>query len=1516
MTLEASGNVIYWVTLPVVMGILDEGLAGLGGFGIDAHHVYDPETHILFLGNGQRRQADSIGDVVSTVFHIGAAAEAAGLAVSSDGLIFYFDAADEQLHRLTPSGLDVPIGPRFPGSALRALAIGADGVIFAADRTQHCIRRFDPRAAEASVVLGTCGTAGSDGPTAATPIVPSAEALLAEPDGLAIGSDGSIYVADTSNDRLLRLRSGAFGSPLELLAGGTCASPDDSRPICRPAYRTSRVAVARDHTVYFQRYGDDRVPALGDNIAAIAPDGTFFIAMGGSPSTTQGGDGVPARCVDETDAVCARIGPVADIAIGPEDELCVATTATDAQEVIRCIRGPEGRVVSIAGVFRGGTGGFDYPDDSTPATRTTLAFIGRIAWSPDGRLYYREEILNDHIRVVGSSLEGGLSANHTVASGDGSMVYEFDPGGRHLRTLDSITGHELAHFEYAPGTMGDTREGQLVGIVDAEGRRLDITRSGSRITLTAPGGITTELALTDGRVTSVRDPASSEWLFSYHSTEDGLLATMTAPSTPLHTSQVHAFTYDSLGLLLTDADVRDDGVGAGPTQTLSEAVLPASRAVTLTSPESRETEFAFSVSDHGVHRLITRTNGYSVDTFQPSDGGDGTSAVSWGGAVTSVSSDWAPDPRFGGMDAPFAERMLLDRPDALGGEDPLDDVVARDVLVTRRRTTEPAGTDWTTLTSAVAIGLGTGDFATVLDRTDPDHVTSAWTPPSFRTDRGGTLTRDREGRVTRVELPGRYPVCIDYIGSSHRPSAIRQSLDCTAFGDVRERHASITYADSSDPNGARWLTSLTYGGRTATVTPDARGWASRVALPGRTSPLAVDYDAHGDVTSLTPPGRSAHAFTYTGRDLPDTYTPPSTTGASAAAGPLVVDTTYGDDGHAASVTLRDGRTVGILLRTDGNLDRVDGSDARYDVRMEGGRLGGDAVDDPTVSAVPLAIDGPGGSYGMGWDGPFLTQEAWGRAASAGVDGSLVRTVDGRALLTRELAEIGGRAQTVSYRWDSDRVLDQVGIVGAESMSIETYAVTATAEAGEESLSVTTIVDGGLTSTATGSPFGEAVRMTTGLGGETLFEDHVCTRGADGRITQREESWRDAAGGALVTRVYAYAYDAAGRLSRYDELDGTCDAVGARRGLTMWTYSEAGIRSDLSANEADQVESGGRVYNGVGQLSQRGARTFGYDVFGMLRTTTQAGVTTTYDWDGMGRLIAIRPAPVSAATPEQRFIYRDALEPVAWTRFDGASTDTGWFVYGTQPHVPDLMVLDRGSDGSLEATYRYLTDERGSVRRLVDVVTGAVVQSIEYDAWGVATFGGGETAQPFGFTGAIWLGAPALWHMGARDYDPSIGRWTALDPIGFAGGVNLYAYCAGDPVDRIDPAGRWEWGVGGQFGGAIIPGTGISGGVNVEYTSSEGWNFYSYTNENFFDNSDTKGVDIGGGGGVNIAFSPTDGDSWSGFFESLNGSVGVGSGSFFWSPEGGASNWIGLGCGIGVGLPLGASYRREDYVPYF
>jgi uncharacterized protein RhaS with RHS repeats len=78
--------------------------------------------------------------------------------------------------------------------------------------------------------------------------------------------------------------------------------------------------------------------------------------------------------------------------------------------------------------------------------------------------------------------------------------------------------------------------------------------------------------------------------------------------------------------------------------------------------------------------------------------------------------------------------------------------------------------------------------------------------------------------------------------------------------------------------------------------------------------------------------------------------------------------------------------------------------------------------------------------------------------------------------------------------------------------------------------------------------------------------------------------------------------------------------------------------------------------------------------------------------------------------------------------------------------------------------------------------------------------------------------------------PEIGKWTAKDPILFAGGdSNLYGYVGNDPVNWVDPWGlrfAESWGAGGAaIGGIIAIGSSIvvdaaTGGINILATPAE------------------------------------------------------------------------------------------------
>jgi RHS repeat-associated protein len=177
-----------------------------------------------------------------------------------------------------------------------------------------------------------------------------------------------------------------------------------------------------------------------------------------------------------------------------------------------------------------------------------------------------------------------------------------------------------------------------------------------------------------------------------------------------------------------------------------------------------------------------------------------------------------------------------------------------------------------------------------------------------------------------------------------------------------------------------------------------------------------------------------------------------------------------------------------------------------------------------------------------------------------------------------------------------------------------------------------------------------------------------------------------------------------------------------------------------------------------------------------KVTLPNNQTVEYELDAAGRRVGRNLNGVK----QKGWLYDGALRVIAQTDAGGSVTQR--YVYATQGHSPDYVVAGN-------STYRIVKDTLGSVRLVVDTVSGEVKQRIDCDVWGKVTSNSNPGFQPFGFAGGLLDSDTELTRFGAREYDAESGRWASKDPIGFAGeDSNLFAYVAKQPLDFVDPTG--------------------------------------------------------------------------------------------------------------------------------
>jgi RHS repeat-associated protein len=239
--------------------------------------------------------------------------------------------------------------------------------------------------------------------------------------------------------------------------------------------------------------------------------------------------------------------------------------------------------------------------------------------------------------------------------------------------------------------------------------------------------------------------------------------------------------------------------------------------------------------------------------------------------------------------------------------------------------------------------------------------------------------------------------------------------------------------------------------------------------------------------------------------------------------------------------------------------------------------------------------------------------------------------------------------------------------------------------------------------------------------------------------------------------YAYAYDPANNLTSIE---------------TPASGTENAAYNNL--NQLVTLGRSGYTYDANGNVLDDGTRTYTWDAENRLlsvRFKAQPSRTTTFRYDGLSRRIAI-VVTNGAISTETRYLWCGNVLCQARTANDAVS----------RRYFPEGELITASS-----ASLLYGQDHLGSVRDVV-AANGTRIASFDYNPHGGPARSTGRLSTDIRFAGMFYEQNSALYLTLYRAYDPTSARWISRDPIHEKGGINLYAYVAGNPINHVDQYG--------------------------------------------------------------------------------------------------------------------------------
>jgi RHS repeat-associated protein len=892
-----------------------QGYSKLGLWNLNIHHSFDPNFNKLYLGSGAEFSAmgqsgRQLSVVVgrTDVFSIGYGGDNGpadnaqfsvlnDIAFDSKGNMYLSDSDNYRIRRVNRDGIVETVagngiskfsgdgGPATEASINYSSGITVDDNdnLLIADLFAGVVRKVT----QDGLINTIAGVPHPDTEVNKHSLIPASGGMALDqvlsPSSLAISPDNELYVADYLISGIYKIdQEGRIFTVL----GSDSVDYVDGGP-----------AIKKELDIFDMKFSED------GTLFIAAEQGGYQLSPTGKLSQIIDQRRVMATAIDRNGSVYFA---VSDGGLRDGEISDVIVKIVDKEAAI--VAGNGKRYVDI--------------NSSIFANNRHFDVLGCLGFGVDNAMYACD--LQNVNKIETKQILPDYSDEWIVPDPSGKLIYVFSPTGRHLRTLDVLTGNTLYDFSY------DNR-GFLASVTDINGEITLIERDadGNPTAILAPNGQHMSLTVnSDGLLASVSNPNAETYQMSY--TSDGLLASFHKPS-----GSTSNLIYDDDGRLISDTNALGGGWRLDRNSDL----------ITMTSGEGRDYTFKINKTVAGdIQKINTLPDGTQLSTEIAATGITTTTDAS--GMITIV--EGASDPLFG-VSSPYSAMTEIKTPSGLSKRIYTSKTVIGaddDDLLKFQQLKE-------TFTFNAEYSWKSDSYVRVYDT-----ETRTWTST---TPEGATSTTilDDKGRVIQQQIAD--------FDASHQIYDNRGRLSEVSLGDDASRKMTLNYDDYG------FLASVTDAkNRSVRYINDPVGRITQQTNPDGKS-IQYEYSANGNLTQLTLASGEVHQFNYTALDQQDIYTPPAAD-ANATEGGIgtlypATQYSYNLDKQLTKVTRPDGQTIDYLYGNDsGRLLSVSTREGQYVYGYYG-----DIAPEKNTGQIKTVTSPQGINTTYSYDGSLLTQ---------------------------------------------------------------------------------------------------------------------------------------------------------------------------------------------------------------------------------------------------------------------------------------------------------------------------------------------------------------------------------------------------------------------------------------------------------------------------------------------------------------------------------------------------------------